>query len=67
VKVRIVGNWEFELTPESSHEVKVLKQQFAIGHVHLVCKALMRPDRRASNKRKRLLLTPSMIRWQRPT
>jgi hypothetical protein len=63
MKIKIVGNWELLLTPETWREEKILRDTNALGHVHFVCKAFMR-DRKA--KRAALLLTPSLIRWQRP-
>lgn len=63
MKVKTIGNWEFLLTPESLHEAHLLRDTYAAGHVHFVCKAFMpyKKGQRAS-----LLLTPSMVRWQRP-
>ena len=63
MKIKIVGNWELQLKPETRAEEKILEQTNALGHVHFVCKALMREK---GDKRVSLLLTPSLIRWQRP-
>lgn len=64
MKIKIVGNWELLLTPESPAELRILKRTYGMGHVHFVCKAFMRQKGKG---RECLLLTPSLIRWQRPS
>lgn len=63
MKVKIVGNWELLLIPENNHEVGILRKTNALGHVHFVCKAFVREK---DKKHPCLLLTPSLIPWQRP-
>lgn len=63
MRIKIVGSWQFELAPTTDAEEKILSDTYKHGHVHLVCKALLPTKRR---KRKRLLLTPSIIDWKKP-
>lgn len=63
MKVKIVGNWEFLLTPESTKEVAILRKTYGWQHVHFVCKAF---TRQKDKGRECLLLTPSLVPWKRP-
>ena len=63
MRIKIVGNWQFELIPDSTEEEKMLHKTYAEGHLHFVCKSIYRRPR---TKRERLLITPSIITWKRP-
>ena len=70
MKVRIYGtHWlHLDLIAESAGELRELRKLYKAGHLHLVCKALgpMDLDEKVVKGQTRLMLEPSIVKWQRP-
>lgn len=64
MKLQAVGFRQYELIPQNDTESEFLAAAYREGHLHFVCKAYYLPSPRAH--RRRLLITPSLINWQRP-
>ena len=70
MKAKVYGErWlHLDLIAESAAEHSYLRRLMAKGHLHLVCKGYgpMDEDSKVLKGESRLLLEPSIVKWQRP-